>query len=252
MIYKGTESAPIPWDATSLHVKRAVESIATVLGDVCVSRYPSPNALGGDGYRWAIRLENIDDDPFELDISSYGMSFSTEGSLQIDVMPTTDSVLDGWSPDEGDIDICAVRSATYINGSGTKSLRFRFQVLHGDDSDRLEVADEAQLILSNTDSISLLVNGPEQSSILADISLDGKSFNPGHSLNVNTDRPRVTSVIPQTSTTVDGQYTVGDVLYFEVTFDKVVEVRVHCQILKQTMCTNASLRKFKLHDPIPG
>ena len=33
-------------------------------------------------------------DSVELDISSYGMRFSTEGSLQIDVMPTTNSVLD--------------------------------------------------------------------------------------------------------------------------------------------------------------
>lgn len=195
------------------------------MGDVCVSRYPSPNALGGDGYRWAIRLESIDDDPFELDVSSFGMRFSTEGSLQMEMTSTTNSILDGWSPDEGDIDICAVRSATYINGSGTKRLGFRFQVLHGDNSEKLGVADEAQLILSNTDSISLLVNGPDQSPVLADISLDGTSLNPGHSITINTDRPKVTSITPQTSTTVDGKYAVGDVLYFEVLFDKVVEVR---------------------------
>ena len=36
-----------------------------------------------------------------------------------------------------------------------------------------------------------------------------------------------TFILPNVdSTTVDGQYTVGDVLYFEVSFDKVVEVRV--------------------------
>ena len=166
------------------------------MGNVCVSRYPSPNALGGDGYRWAIRLESIDDDPFELDVSSFGMRFSTEGSLQMEMTSTTNSILDGWSPDEGDIDICAVRSATYINGSGTKRLGFRFQVLHEDNSEKLGVADEAQLILSNTDSISLLVNGPDQSPVLADSSLDGTSLNPGHSITINTDRPKVTSITP--------------------------------------------------------
>ena len=181
------------------------------------------------------QMRSVETDTVELDISSYGMRFSTEGSLQIDVMPTTNSVLDGWSRDEGDIGICAVRSATYrgqkVFASDSKSSW---------DSYRLGVAGEAQLILSNTDSISLLVNGPDQSPIHADLSLDGQSFDPGHSLTVDTDRPRVTSVIPQTSTTVDGQYTAGDVLYLEVSFDKVVEVRVLSDT--QTMCTKASLR----------
>ena len=75
-------------------------------------------------------------------------------------MHTSDDVLDGWSPDDGDMYTCTTRIATHFNGSGSNILHFGFQVVLGDFSANRDVdaAGGAELILSALDGISLLVN----------------------------------------------------------------------------------------------
>ena len=99
-------------------------------------------------------MESIDDDVFEIGMdNSVGMNFSDGGNVQI-LMQLTDRVLDGWSPNDGDIDICTVRTATYLSGSGLQHLHFRFQVMRGDYSDIMDVVDGTELLLSGLDRVS--------------------------------------------------------------------------------------------------
>jgi hypothetical protein len=223
--YKGEESEPIPWNASALEVKRVVEAMDNVMGDVCVSRDVSPTASSAGGFRWAIRLESIDDNIFELGVDGAGMQFSDEGDLQMQIH-TTNRVRDAWSIADGDVGMCTVRTATYFKGSGSQSLHFRFQVINGDYSEGLNLVDGTNLLLSGSDSISLLVNEPNQSPVNADCRIDGLSLSSDHRIAIDTVRPKVTSVIPQPATTPNGLYTVGDALYFEVTFDKPVQVEI--------------------------
>lgn len=230
--YKGISSEAIPWNASAIEVKKAVELIDEVFDEVCVSRDTSPNAGSSGGFRWAVRLENIDDDIFQIGVDTSGMHFSDGGTLEMQYH-TTGSILDGWSPGDGDVNMCIVRTAAYLSGSGSRTLRFRFQVLHGDRTENLNIASGTQLILSDLDNISLLVNGSDQSPIKADVSLGEISLNPDQFIAINTEQPRVTSITPQTATTPDGVYTVGDALYFQVSFDKSVEVRL---LLRRICC----------------
>ena len=221
--YRGVESEPISWNASALDVTRTIESMDSMLGDVCVARDLSPNAVNAGGYRWAIRLENIDDDVSQLGIDGAGMQFTNGGDLQVQLR-STGGILDGWHPDDGNSDMCTARSATYLGGSGSKTLRFRFQVLRGDSSENFGVDVKSNLILSGLDNVSLLVNRPDQSPVDADLRLETASLNPGHGITINTERPKVMSIIPRPIAASDGMYSVGDALYFEVTFDAPVAV----------------------------
>lgn len=221
--YKDEESEPISWDASALEVKRVVEAMDNVVGDVCVSRGVSPNAASAGGFRWVIRLENIDDNIFELGVDGAGLHFSNEGDLQMQIH-MTNSVFGAWSVDDGDIDMCTVRTATYFKGSRSRSLHFRFQAINGDYSEGFDLVVNTEILLSSSDSISLLVNGPNQSPVDADCRINGLSLSSDHRIAINTEQPKVTSIIPQTSTTPNGLFTVGDALYFEVMFDKPVYV----------------------------
>jgi hypothetical protein len=115
-------------------------------------------------------------------------------------------------------------AAIYVDGSGTKSLRFLFKALPGDDVERLNVSEstDAELLLGLGDSIALLINAPGDAPLLADPSIEGLSIE--QHIAIDTNPPRVTSIIPQASTTPSGTYTVGDKLFFEVSFDKAVVV----------------------------
>jgi hypothetical protein len=121
--------------------------------------------------------------------------------------------------------------ATYTHGSGTRTLHFEFRVIEGDSLDRLDVSNEpdASLILPSPhdDTITLLTNGASSSPVTADSALRGIFISYGHDISIDTTPPSVTSISPQASTTPDGMYAVGDVLTFQVTFDKPVEVRTY-------------------------
>ena len=229
LTYSGAISELIPWDASALEVKNKIESIFDISGAVCVSRDQSPNAMGG--FRWVIRLESIDDDVFELGVDSSGMNFSgaNGGSIQMQHI-TTDGSLAGWAPNDGNLHTCATRSATYLQGSGSRSLHFRFQVLNGDYAESFDINGDSgmELMLWGLDDVSLLINTQDQSPTKADINIEGISLLPEQNITITTDPPTVTSIIPQPSTTPNGLYAVGDALYFELKFDKPVEVSLFC------------------------
>lgn len=123
------------------------------------------------------------------------------------------------------------RTATYVDGSSTKSLVFNFVVLQGDDTARLDISETmgAELLFPTfDDSILLLVNGPGPSPIQADPKISGISLPVDQTIAIDTTPPYVTSITPQDSTTPNGVYAVGDTVFLEVSFDKPVEVSSRC------------------------
>ncbi|KAL3786858.1 hypothetical protein HJC23_013779 [Cyclotella cryptica] len=245
--YKGATSDPIPWNSSAIGVKSAIESLANLMGGVCVSRELSPNAARAGGFRWALRLDSIDDNVFDLGIDDPGMKFSgtNDGNFRLQLV-STDRMLDTWTSGDGDLHMCTVRQATYFKGSGSKTLHFRFQALPGDFVENLDIdqANGAELIISNLDDISLLINGRGHSPIKANSSIEGISLNPNQIIAINTDPPRVLSIIPQSSISPDGIYAVGDSLYFLVTFDKPVEVEGGLELILNTGVEGAVARYF--------
>jgi len=119
------------------------------------------------------------------------------------------------------------RTATYVEGSGTKILVFNLAILPGDDVVRLDVSEAvgAELLFPTVDdSISLLVNGHESTPTQADPKVEGIGLPLEQNIVVDTTPPSITSITPQVSTTPDGVYAVGDTVFLEVTFAKPVTV----------------------------
>ncbi|KAL9183325.1 hypothetical protein ACHAXT_005112 [Thalassiosira profunda] len=129
------------------------------------------------------------------------------------------------------------RAASYIDGSGTKRLGFRYTVLPGDTATRLDVPQlvgTALLFPTDEGGIFLLANSAGESPIHVDPSLDGISLPQDQSISIDTTPPSVVSITPQDSTTPSGTYAVGDSLFFEVLFDKPVEVDVGLELALNT------------------
>ena len=123
---------------------------------------------------------------------------------------------------------CTTRTAAYVSGSATKTLTFNFIIRSGDDTTRLDISETigAELLFPTLeDSISLLTNSPGTSPIQVDGTIEGMSLPIDLDISIDTTPPVVMSITPQTSTTPNGMYAVGDTLFFEISFDKEVEVR---------------------------
>jgi hypothetical protein len=124
----------------------------------------------------------------------------------------------------------ATRAAAYTHGSGTNALHFEFRVAEGDNYlERLEIPDNPDVALmlpSHQDTITLLTNGAAHSPITADLIIGGMTNRYTQSIVIDTNPPTVIGISPKTLTTPDGTYAVGDVLQFEVLFDKSVVVSV--------------------------
>lgn len=129
------------------------------------------------------------------------------------------------------LNVRSPRAAIFVDGSGTTSLKFLFKVLPGDDVERLNVSEStgAELLFAPGDSIALLTNAPGASPISVDPNIEGLSID--QHIVIDTAPPYVTSITPQASTT-NGTYTVGDRLFFEVSFDKAVVVSMRTLIPK--------------------
>mmetsp|Transcript_22612 Transcript_22612/g.47902 ORF Transcript_22612/g.47902 Transcript_22612/m.47902 type:complete len:237 (+) Transcript_22612:177-887(+) len=213
-----------------MEVKAAVESLWTVGGNVCVSRSISPNALGAEGFRWAMRFERLGQDITEFHINSGGLKFvgGTGGTLLMETVQRNEAI-DDWVSMDGDADICTTTTAKFVGGSGTKDLTFRYQFLQGDSAERLDVSQRIGAKLrypADGDGISLLKNSARASLMtLIDPSIESKGLAHTHSIRIDTDPPVVIGIQPQHSTTPDGIYAAGDTLFFEVIFDKSVDVR---------------------------
>ena len=120
-----------------------------------------------------------------------------------------------------------IRSATYVEGSGSQHLTFNFQVFPGDATGRLDVSSSvgATLIFPTPDDeISLLINTLGTSDVKIDESVEGISLPPEHVISIDTAPPLVMSIAPQDLTTPNGIYAVGDTLLFDIVFDKPVHV----------------------------
>ncbi len=227
--YKNAESGRIPWNASAKEVKLAVESLSTVAGNVCVSRSMSPNALSAGGFRWAMRFESLSDDINEVRANGEGLKFvgGTGGNLLTETVERN-KAFENWVSIEGDADMCTTSTAKFVGGSGTKDLIFRYQFLQGDSAERLNVNQSIGARIRYPtigDGISLLRNSARTSSMaLIDPSIDSKGIELTNRIQIDTARPSVVGIRPQLSTTPDGTYTAGDTLFFEVIFDKAVEV----------------------------
>lgn len=71
----------------------------------------------------------------------------------------------------------------------------------------------------------MLTNSPRTSPIQVDGTIEGMSLPIDLDISIDTTPPVVMSITPQTSMTPNGMYAVGDTLFFEISFDKAVEVR---------------------------
>lgn len=221
LIYRDERSSLIPADASAAVLKDALESLQSLRGDACVSR--SPVAQNEERYRWAIRLMGTNDSIVDLRLDDSGLKLR-DGTAVANIV-TTNSTLSDWSIDDGDLKMCTARIATYNEGSGTKSLLFGFRILPGDKAERLDVSNvvgTGLLYPRSTDSVVLMVNSPERSIIQADPKIEGIEIE--NDITIDTTPPFVTSIRPQESTTPSGVYAVGDTLFFEVSFDRPVEV----------------------------
>ena len=219
--------------------------------------YVARNSLHGNGYS----IEDAFGRNANLNLPATGSSASLSASKPIgvsDVQPTIESVEADLPPGEygsGDeanfiltfdrevsvtgipklpLNVRSLRAAIFVDGSGTKSLKFLFKVLPGDNVERLDVSEStgAELLLGLGDSIALLINSPGASPLIADPKIEGLTID--QHIAIDTTPPYIKSIMPQASTTPSGTYTVGDKLFFEVLFNKAVLVDIGLELALNT------------------
>ncbi len=220
ILYRGERSRRIPSNASAMEMKDAVESLLSIGGDVCVSRSPSQTAVG---FRWAIRFMGANDFIIDMQVDDSGLAVE-DFSINTNILNTNSALID-WNVDDGDARMCTTRAAFYVNGSGTKSLRFSFSLLPGDYTaklDRSEIAGAEVFYSNDEDYVSLMTNSYGSASIQADLGLEAITVD--NHVAINTAPPVVIRISPQESSTPNGTYAVGDILFFEVVFDKPVDV----------------------------
>ncbi len=220
LLYRGERSRRIPSNASAMEMKDAVESLLSIGGDVCVSRSPSQSAVG---FRWAIRFMGLNDFIRDMHVDDSGLAVDFF-SINTNILNTNSALID-WNADDGDAIMCTTRAASYTDGSGTKSLRFSFSLLPGDYTEKLDRSQNvgAEVVLLNDeDHVSLMTNSYGTASIQADLKIEAITID--NHVAVNTAPPVVIRISPQESSTPNGTYAVGDSLFFEVVFDKPVDV----------------------------
>ena len=221
----GLRSEQIPWDATSETMKRTLQEIPTVVGQVCVSRSSSPSS-SFVGHRWVVRFEGQYHSltQSKLDIDTAGMSFSDPiGSYIAIEVETLSAPLPDWSSNEASdsSNMCTSRFAEYSIGSGTKMIQFVYKVSPGDAAEGIALPRNslAEIILdSDEDSICLASSRTGMSPVPASISFGDLILSSNLNITVDTSLPKVLGVRFQTSTTPVGRYAVGDTLFIDVIF----------------------------------
>ncbi len=221
--YKGQRSISIPWNAPSNYVKNAFERIGTMMGSVCVSR--SKSSLNTGGFRWAVRLEdNLDN------FSNNGLSIQTAdvqsdheaSNISLTYLVTNES-LNNWTVIDGEMNMCTDRSASYIKGSGTKTLLFQYQVLPGDRIDELKfIAPEPVIRLGNDTRMTNAINEGTMSRV--DVDLNWTDVDIGKEISIEASRPLVKNVHFIGNESHNKIHHAGDKLYFNATFSKKVIV----------------------------
>ena len=220
--YKGQRSMSIPWDASSSFVKYALEKIVTMTGSVCVSRAVS--ILNSGGFRWAVRFQsNLDDFNDGLSIQTADVRSDHEASNVSLTHVVTNEPLQNWTVIDGENNMCTDRSADYLEGSGTKTLIFQYQVLPWDNINTLKFSNSQPVVIvgMNTRITNAINNGA-----ISDINakLDWDSINIGKEISIDASRPYIENVQFVEYMPDIEDYHAGEKLYFNVKFSKKVVV----------------------------
>ena len=221
--YKEERSVSIPWDASSSFVKRAIEKLDNVVGDVCVSR--SLSVLSGEagGFRWAIRFEGIEDD-FKGNLKTEEAAVIRQHKA-IDLHLTfivQNKPLDDWEHDDGETGMCTLRNARYVAGTKSKNLVFRFLSLPGDEAFPLLLPLPFN-INSDQESkgITNAVNNGASTTINAEV---GWSYGIPNNITIDTRQPQIIGIIMDSSNTFGNTLHAGDVISFTIEFNIAVTV----------------------------
>jgi len=229
--YNEIRSGSIVWNATVAEVQNAISSLGIFSDNPCVSRSSSPNSTASGGYRWALRFKNLHDNlaasSLEVDYSMMVFSDLSSSKVSVTIVIVGAPFLD-WSSSE---DMCTTRTAVFVGGSATTALRFRYIVMPGDFSARLDVRHDASVFLpTSNDTIAFCTYDNLVGEVAADIFLNGMKLPSSANIVIDTSAPVVTSVSPSFGI-FNGRYAVGDVLFFNVNFSKPVEVQNNVHLL---------------------
>lgn len=232
--YKGKKSRSIAWDASALNVKDAMEQLTRGHSPVCVSRNKS--SLAGDrmSYRWALRLEGLHD---VLEAETFWVEPATvvrdhkSISLQVSFLNVS-APLSNWQLDDDLSQMCTVRIADYIAGTGTNQISFRYTVLQGDYSPDLQILQPFPISKkSGRDEISNAINDGSKSNIIALLEWN-EAVNFG--VGITTQKPKITNVMVSSNKEFTQVFRAGDKLSFIVDFDFSVEVSFGPKFVSET------------------
>ncbi len=232
--YKGKKSRSIAWDASALNVKDAMEQLTYGHSPVCVSRNKS--SLAGDrmSYRWALRLEGLHD---VLEAETFWVEPATvvrdhkSISLQVSFLNVS-APLSNWQLDDDLSQMCTVRIADYIAGTGTNQISFRYTVLQGDYSPDLQILQPFPISKkSGRDEISNAINDGSKSNIIAFLEWN-EAVNFG--VGITTQKPKITNVMVSSNKEFTQVFRAGDKLSFIVDFDSSVEVSFGPKFVSET------------------
>jgi len=221
--YKKERSDSIPWDASSSFVKRALEKLDNVVGDVCVSR--SLSVLSGEagGFRWAIRFEGIEDElkgnlkTEEAAVIRQHKAINLRLTFIVQNNP-----LDDWEHDDGETSMCTLRNARYVGGAGSKYLVFRFLSLPGDEAFPLLLPLPFNINPSQeSKGITNAVNNGASTTIDAEV---GWNHSIPNNITIDTRQSQITGITMDSSNSFGNTLHAGDVISFTFEFNIAVTV----------------------------
>ena len=130
-------------------------------------------------------------------------------------------------------EMCTVRIADYITGTGTNQISFRYIVLQGDYSPELQILQPFPISKkSGRDELSNAINDGSKSNIIALLQWNGVvNFGVG----ITTEKPKITNVMASSNKEFTQVFRAGDKLSFIVDFDSSVEVSIWPKIVS-AMC----------------
>lgn len=223
----------------------------SIRGSVCVARSKS---LQSSGYRWVIRFDSIWDDISVGLIPEYATVRRAHRPITLSVSYLVENkIVPGWVHDDGDLTMCTFRHATYMGGTGTDRLLFRYTSLPGDISSGMGInlsAPPSVGVDFGSDTISNALNSGSSSGINANL-IWNDAFE--RNIAINFTAPSVVDVIISSSKElVEDTFRAGDVLLFQVIFDKPIIVSVkrtswHYKLLLYCAHTNPILIRRLRH-----
>ncbi|MEX2212119.1 MAG: chitobiase/beta-hexosaminidase C-terminal domain-containing protein [Gaiellaceae bacterium] len=161
---------------------------------------------------------------------SYGVGQNVDVEIEFNEAVTVNTA--GGTPtlelETGAVD----RSATYLSGSGTATLVFRYVVQAGDAASDLDYKATSSLALNGGTIVDVAANNAVLT--LAAPGAAG-SLGANKAIVIETVAPTVTNV---TSAKTDGTYTVGEIIDVQVVFSEIVNVTGTPQLTLETGATD--------------